>query len=135
MFEVDHTQSAGDSMHAQIENYTKNKSIFTQKELAQQIKECKVEGSYVVREITQANIFDFDAVVKLFNWKLAKVSFVREINILHKSSFFDIKANYFKESKQINVLRRNVSLQNVIDYQLTAAFEKQIPLNEKKKKI
>lgn len=116
--EVGHTQSAGDSMHACIEKYTNRKSVFTQKEWANYIKECKVENPYNVKEINQDMIYDFDPLAKIFYWKIAKLSTIREVKISPNSPVIQIKTNFFERSKEINVLKRNVSLKDIIDLSL-----------------
>lgn len=68
-------------MHARIENFTKQKSIYSQKEWAKHIKECKVEDPYSVKEMNQEMIYDFEPLAKFFNWKVAKLSTVQEVKI------------------------------------------------------
>lgn len=120
-------------MHARIENKTKNKKIYTQKEWAQIIRECKEVDPYEVKEVTQKEIFEFDELNKFFNWKQAKISRIREIKIIPNNTCVSIKYDFFKDPIEVCVLKRNTNLDKIIEHKLTAAYDKPIPLKEKKK--
>lgn len=133
--EVGHTQSEGDSMHALIENHVKRKSIYTQKEWIQNIKECKKVKPYEVYEVSQSDIFNVEALsTTFFNWKAAKVSTLREIHVTPKSSEVSVKHNYFDDYTKIKVLKKNKKIEDIMSYELKLAYTQRIPLSEKKLK-
>uniref|UniRef100_A0ABD2W2F8 DUF7869 domain-containing protein n=1 Tax=Trichogramma kaykai TaxID=54128 RepID=A0ABD2W2F8_9HYME len=57
--EVGQTQSAGDSMHANIESYTKQKEIFTQEQWGKAMQASCHKKPYVVNHVAQKEIIDF----------------------------------------------------------------------------
>lgn len=132
--EVGHTQNAGDSMHARIENSTKFQSIYTQKHWAQCIIDSNNTNPYDVKEVEQKEILDFEPLADLFNWKQAKIGSIREIKIIPGNAEVFIKYDFFEDPRQIKVLKKNKKLQDVISHKLASAYSKPIPLNEKKKK-
>lgn len=134
--EVGHTQSEGDSMHACIENYTKRKTVYTQKQWAQFIVESKQEKpSYIVKQIQQPDINNYDQLSDLFNWKSAKVASIREIHFIPNSTDIHVKYNFFDSPKAIKILKKNKKIEHVLSHKLQNAYTDLIPLNEKKKVI
>lgn len=130
-----HTQSSGDSMHACIENYTKHKSIYTQNQWIHHIRECKQDGKpYEVTEVLQDNIYAFDTLSNLFNWKNTKTSSIREICVKPNSDEIYVKYNFLdKTPKSINIFKKNKKINDVISHALPKAYNNLIPLKDKKK--
>lgn len=121
-------------MHALIENYVKNKSVYTQKHWIRLIKECKKEKPYDVQEPSQNDFYSFDALSDLFLWKSAKISTIREIHFSPGILEINVKSNFFEDSKQIKISKKNTKLQDIKTHQLTKAYTSLMPLNENKKK-
>lgn len=134
--EVGHTQNKGDSMHARIENHTKNRSIFTQQEWARQISQATVkEPFYQVKEVKQEEIYNFDSLSEFFNWSKAKISTVWEFHVTPGNDTIDFKTNFFDKLQSIKILKKNKNLKDVINHPIMAAYNKLIPLNKTKRLI
>lgn len=69
--EKGHTQNAGDSMHAVIENAKKRQStIYSPDQWVMLIRIAKVTGKpYIVKEMSQNDFYNFANIVKRQNWK------------------------------------------------------------------
>ena len=136
--EIGHTQNAGDSVHACIENKAKGKSIFTQDQWATLIHESrsgKNKAPYVVKQISQKEIFDFQNMADHFFNILNNiaVSRVREI-MVKPNAEVNVKYDLTAEFTTVKVLKKNFSVEDLKEYVLQEAYANKIALNEKKKK-
>ncbi|KAL4715291.1 hypothetical protein ACJJTC_010861, partial [Scirpophaga incertulas] len=67
-FEVGHSQSEGDAMHALIERRKKNKIIYIPQQWIALIRCAKSTGEpYVVKEVNQDSILDFKQLLRCYN--------------------------------------------------------------------
>lgn len=131
--EVGHTQADGDSMHALIEKAASKTEIFTQSGWARIMAECKSENPYEVNQRTQEEIFNFDDLSKqCFNWKPAKLATLREIIITPGSKYVEVKHDFFKPARRINVFKRDVTIEQVCDFKLQKMYSERIKLSQKK---
>ena len=133
-------------MHACIENHVKNKSVFTQDQWIQHMKEAKQTGEkYKVKEINQSQIQNFETISHLFNWTLAKTSTIKEIIIRPDEDFFETRVDLRNENhekpddvipkpKKIKIKKKIYNLTDLKDNEVNPAHEEKIPLTISKKK-
>lgn len=79
LLEVGHTQCDGNSMHAAIERESKDKSVWTQDQWCDIMKDAKIDNKYAVHNVDQDGIFDFHEFADNFEWQNVRISGVREI--------------------------------------------------------
>ena len=80
--EVGHTHMECDSVHATIEKFVKNKDLFTPAQWYAAIRMAKVNRPhYEVKEISQAEIFDFKPLAKHQSWDKIRTSRIREVTV------------------------------------------------------
>lgn len=93
-------------MHALIENFTKKKSVYTQKHWIHLITECKKDKPYNVHEVNQKDIYSFDDLSNLFLWKSAKISTIRDIHFTPGNIEVDVKSNFFDDIKKVRLSKK-----------------------------
>ncbi|XP_043274845.1 uncharacterized protein [Venturia canescens] len=127
--ETGHTQNDGDSMHARIEIHCKNRSIYTQEEWCNLIREAKVtEPHYTVHELQQPEVFDFSKLSEKKKWTKLKISQLREINVNEKGEVH-YKHGYHEELRTVSMGTANS--QNT---ELKRAYRYKLQLDSNKKK-
>lgn len=56
---------------------------------------CRVGNKYEVTQIDQYRIFEFDPLADEFNWKNVKTSQVREIKVVPRATYIEVKCKFF----------------------------------------
>ena len=122
-------------MHARIENYCKNKSVYTQQEWCRLITECKIIKPYAVHEVEQSEILNFAVFAENFFWRNVKISSLREISVAPQQSFISVKYDFEKDLSCVKMFKKNVTTKTISAYPLQRAYSKKIILNTKNKLI
>lgn len=141
-FEKGHSQSEGDSMHSVIERAKKNHTIYTPDQMYGIIENAKVSGSrYVVKQMTQAEIFDFKDLIKGKNWfsdvNSAKIywSKVKEVCVspdrpdqIKFRYFLDQPYQEMQMARPNSRRRRGEAVASVHDERLKPAYSGMLPV-------
>ncbi|KAJ8677255.1 hypothetical protein QAD02_013042 [Eretmocerus hayati] len=132
--EVGHTQQPGDSMHSVIEAYTKNKTIYTQKQWCRYMRNAKVTGEkYNVVSKNQEDIYDFGPLAKCFNWEKCGISQICEIVFRpNNGGIVEIRKKFSEDPEPIAVLKKTKRIADVIRMNLLPAYTEKIPLSQNK---
>ena len=133
--EVEHTQSAGDSMHACIENYAKTKEVFSQIQWDELMRAACVKHPYEVNHIHTDNIKDFNALASEFIWKNVPILKVREIVFdPSDSGLIKCKIDFDAEAEPACVFKKKQDFNNIFQtFTLKTVRKERISLKEKKK--
>lgn len=116
-------------MHARIELECKNRSIYTQNEWCQLIREAKVtEPHYAVHELQQREVFNFSKLSEKKKWAKIKISKLREITMNENG---EIQYKYGYDEAQLSVLMGTAALRNT---DLERAYSNKLQLDANKKK-
>ncbi|KAK3928221.1 DNA polymerase III subunit delta [Frankliniella fusca] len=103
--EPGHTQMQCDAMHARIETHMKNTDVFSPSQWIAAMKTAKVnKPKYIVKEMSQEELFDFTDLASYQEWSKLKTSEFREVVIIgNEPGFISFKTHFDKESiaKQI----------------------------------
>lgn len=140
--EKGHTQNEGDSVHATVERSSKRKTIWVPEEWYCLVRWAKSEGDpYVVKEITQEDIFDFKALLVNKNWikntKNEKVAWnsIREVKVsAGQNDRIEYKYDFDEEPKTIIVLRSGTRNKKRLENELKQAYEGPLPISKEKYK-
>ncbi|OXU19945.1 hypothetical protein TSAR_016016 [Trichomalopsis sarcophagae] len=100
------------------------KDVFTQGEWYRLIKESKTNKPYIVKEITQDEIFNFDEFLKFFHWKKIKISSVKEICVKNIKGIINlsVKYNFAQTEDKLPILKKNFGWKAVKRYELPDAY-------------
>lgn len=128
-----HTQNAGDSMHARIESHAKNMCVYTQNQWAELMRDCKEDQKYEVVEKSQDDIFNFDPLAEKFKWCDVRVSQVRELKIFPGRKTVSVRYDFDEQPRSMYVLKKNVSIGEILRLNLIKAYTSKLPLSKKKK--
>ncbi|KAL7297089.1 hypothetical protein TKK_0009514 [Trichogramma kaykai] len=131
--EVGHTQSAGDSMYACIENYTKHKKLYTQQQWGNAMAASCVKRPYEVIHLKQSGIYDFKIFSSSFKWRSVAISNVREI-IFDPSMKSSVRISYdFEKITPANIFKTSNDYESLVEnFVLSCAYDKKLQLPPKK---
>ncbi|KAK3913144.1 putative 2-phosphosulfolactate phosphatase [Frankliniella fusca] len=106
--EVGHTHVEVDSVHATIENSVKNTDIFVPSQWYTAMRLAKKKPPpYVVKEMTQNEIFDFRPLASYQSWEKLKTSQFKEIFICgSEPGIIKYKTEYDQEFTTVNIMKK-----------------------------
>lgn len=84
-------------------------------------------------EVNQKQIFNFESLSSLFNWKAAKIASLRDIKVTPGYEDVSVKYNFFDDYTKVRVLKKNKKIEDVTSFKVSLAYTQRIPLNDKKK--
>lgn len=118
-------------MHSRIQKHCRKKDVFSQDQWRELISESKTKNKYLVNEIDQDQIYNFEDLSKLFQWKNVRISNVKEISV--SPSKLIVKYNLDDSAgERINIFKKNITKAIVRRHALPIAYESRLPLSQKK---
>ena len=119
---------SGDVMHAKIEKICKNKSIFVTAQWCEYMQKA-TKKPYTVRQLIQAEIYNFDSLAEELDWKRIKQTKLREILFVQGEIF--VKYDYNDIPVSVDINKWNFSIET---WDMKRAYRKKINLDAEKKK-
>lgn len=99
------------------------------------MKEAKVsEKKYMVKEITQEEIFNLEEFADMFNWSSAKTSKIVEIRVFPNNLRVYVKYGWDEDLTSLSLKKKSTTLKSLREKTFERLYQGPIPLNSKKRK-